>query len=169
MTSVSASAPQAHAIETIRRYYNGCSSADVGLMQSTLHADVAHYFLAPNIGSKPVSGGEHLARYWAKVARMIQARWVVDHALCTRDEAVIEWTMFWQPQGSSERVATRGAEWFVFRDGLIAEIRSYYQQRGETSELEGFPYASRGYSAPDCESSKLHPDSMDYAPILKLP
>ena len=45
--------------------------------------------------------------------------------------------------GTTRRVVTRGAEWFVLRDGLIAEIRSYYRQEPEDAELEGFPYASR--------------------------
>ena len=45
------------------------------------------------------------------------------------------------------RIATRGAEWFTFAaDGRITEIRSYYQQREQTTELDGFPYAERGYS-----------------------
>jgi hypothetical protein len=44
----------------------------------------------------------------------------------------------------------------VFRDGLIAEIRSYYQQRPETTELAGFPYADRRYSRIDTEQSGLH-------------
>ena len=40
-----------------------------------------------------------------------------------------------------------GAEWFTFSPaGLITEIRSYYQQRPESTELDGFPYAGRGYS-----------------------
>ena len=55
--------------------------------------------------------------------------------------------MFWRPHGATGRVATRGAEWFVFAaDGRIAEIRSYYQQQPNTTELDGFPYAARGYS-----------------------
>ena len=53
-------------------------------------------------------------------------------------------------------MATRGAEWFVFRGGLIAEIRSYYQQRPETTELAGFPYAGRNYSQLGAEQSPLH-------------
>lgn len=133
------------ALDTITRYYDGCSTGDVDLMTSTLDADVVHWFLAPNPGSAAVRGGEHLARYWRKVQAMIDARWVVDHCLAGDGEAVIEWTMFWSSNGV--RVATRGAEWFTFSpDGLIREIRSYYQQRPETTELDGFPYAGRGYS-----------------------
>jgi ketosteroid isomerase-like protein len=134
-------------LDVVRRYYDGCSAGDVEEMRATLTDDVVHYFLAPNVGSAPVRGGEHLARYWRKVAGMIEARWVVDHGLVGEREAVIEWTMFWRPQGATSRVATRGAEWFVFAaDGRIAEIRSYYQQQPKTTELDGFPYAARGYS-----------------------
>ena len=134
-------------LEVVRRYYEGCSTGDVEAMRATLADDVVHYFLAPNAGSAPVHGGEHLARYWRKVTGMIDARWVVDHGLVGDGEAVIEWTMYWRPAGADARVATRGAEWFVFAaDGRIAEIRSYYQQRPETTELDGFPYAERGYS-----------------------
>lgn len=150
----------------ITRYYDGCSTGDVEQMQATLHPDVVHYFLAPNVGSAPVKGPEHLARYWRKVQSRIDARWVVDHALCSDGpggdgpdgdgEAVIEWTMFWRPPGSDERVATRGAEWFTVEGGLIREIRSYYQQREHTTELDAFDYPGRGYSAPGSEHSTLH-------------
>lgn len=133
------------ALETITRYYDGCSTGDVEIMVSTLDTDVVHWFLAPNPGSTVVRGGEHLARYRRKVHGMIDARWVVDHCLAGDGEAVIEWTMFWSADGA--RVATRGAEWFTFTPGgLIREIRSYYQQRPGTTELDGFPYAERGYS-----------------------
>jgi ketosteroid isomerase-like protein len=132
-------------LEVITLYYDGCSSGDVDLMLETLHPDVVHYFLAPNPGSTPVAGAEHLARYWRKVARMLDARWVVEHCLAGPDEAVIEWTMYWTPPEGTGRVATRGAEWFTFAEGRIREIRSYYQQRPATTELDGFPYAARGY------------------------
>jgi ketosteroid isomerase-like protein len=143
-------------LTVVQRYYDGCSTADVDLMLTTLHPDVVHYFLAPNTGSAPVAGAEHLARYWRKVARPIEARWVVDHGIEAPGEAVIEWTMFWRPSGATTRIATRGAEWFTFTDGLIREIRSYYQQRPETTELEGFPYGPRGYSRPGAERSARH-------------
>ena len=144
--------------DLITRYYDGCSDGDLDVLLSTLHPDVVHYFLAPNLGSTPVAGAEHLARYWRKITRAIEARWVVDRLMADGDEAVIEWTMFWLPAGTNERVATRGAEWFVLRDGLIAEIRSYYQQHKTTTELDAFPYAARGYSLIGREHSALHPD-----------
>jgi ketosteroid isomerase-like protein len=144
-------------LEVIRRYYDGCSTGDVDAMCATLNEDVVHFFSAPNVGSAPVRGAEHLARYWRKVAAMIEARWVVDHCLAGEREAVIEWTMFWRPPGAARRVATRGAEWFTFAaDGRIAEIRSYYQPRPESTELDGFPYAERAYSTSEAERSVLH-------------
>ena len=144
-------------LDVVRRYHDGCSAGDVEEMRATLTDDVVHYFLAPNVGSAPVRGGEHLAKYWRKVAGMIEARWVVDHGLVADGQVVIEWTMFWRPQGARARVATRGAEWFVFAaDGRIAEIRSYYQQQPGTTELDGFPYADRGYSTVAAERSALH-------------
>lgn len=141
----------------ITRYYDGCSTGDVEMMCETLHPEVVHWFLAPNIGSAPVFGAKHLARYWRKVAGMRAARWVVEHLCATSEQAVIEWTMWWQPEGLEHRVATRGTEWFTCADGLIREIRSYHQLRPQTTELEGFPYADRGYSYAGVERSRLHP------------
>jgi ketosteroid isomerase-like protein len=152
------------ALLTISRYYDGCSAGDVSLMLETLHPDVVHYFLAPNVGSAPVQGAEHLARYWRKVTARIGATWVVDHILEARDEAVIEWTMYWTPDGAAAAVATRGAEWFRFTGGLIVEIRSYYQQRPETTELDEFPYAARGYSTLGHAASRLHAPALSEKP-----
>lgn len=141
----------------ITRYYDGCNAGDTGEMVATLTEDVTHYFLAPNLAPAPVSGAEHLTRYWRKVQAKFEARWVVDHIVAKGDEAVIEWTLFWTPSPGSERIATRGAEWFCFRGYLIREIRSYYHQTDTTSELEGYPYEERDYSIAGSERSSIHP------------
>ena len=142
----------------IRRYYDGCSRGDVELMIETLAPDVVHYFLAPNPGSKPVAGAERLARYWSSVQRRFDARWVVDLVVAEDDQAMIEWTLYWTPPDGDERLATRGAESYLFRDGRIAEIRAFYQQRTDRStELDGFDYAGRGYSRLGREESVVHP------------
>ena len=78
-----------NAARLIRRYYDGCTAGDLTELLATLHPDVVHYFLAPNPGSAPVTGAEHLARYWRKVTRMLDARWVVDHILAGDDEAQV--------------------------------------------------------------------------------
>jgi ketosteroid isomerase-like protein len=132
--------------DVIRRYYAACSAGDAEGVAATMCEDVVHYFLAPNAGSAPVRGADHLGRYWRRVQGLIEATWRVDHAVSSGEETVIEWSMVWTPQGSSDRVITRGAEWFVFRGERIAEIRSYYRQEDGDSELDGFPYAQRGYS-----------------------
>ncbi len=143
-------------LDVIRRYYDGCSTGDVEAMRATLDDDVTHYFLAPNPGSRPVSGAEHLARYWRKVQARIDGRWVIDAIVGAGDEAIIEWTLFWTPAPGAPRVATRGAEAYRFRAGRIAEIRAYYQQHDATTELEGFDYRGRGYSLPGHERSAIH-------------
>lgn len=137
-------------------YYDGCSLGDLDILRRTMHEEVTHYFLAPNPGSQPVSGREHLSRYWRKVQKMIEARWVVENSVTMGNQTVIEWTMFWKPAGAGERIATRGAEWFVLKDDLIYEIRSYYRQETFTTELEGFDYAGRGYSTAGREFSRIH-------------
>ncbi len=149
-------------LSIIKRYYNGCTSGDLDILRSTLHPDVVHYFLAPNVGSKPVEGREHLARYWRKVTRAIGARWVVDQAVTMGDQTVIEWSMFWRPAPDAQRIVTRGAEWFVFRDDLIFEIRSYYQQHNDSTELDAFDYSGRGYSTLHSESSVTHSDAIKF-------
>lgn len=41
---------------------------------------------------------------------------------------------------------TPGTEWYVTRDGVIAEIRAYYtDDRVAHSQLADFPFAERGY------------------------
>lgn len=131
--------------ELIVRYYDACSTGDVEALLATVTDDVVHYFLAPNPGSQPVAGAEHLARYWRKTQALIDGRWTVDAIVAEGDEAVIEWTLFWNTRGG-ERVATRGAEWYRFDAGRIAEIRAYYQQHERTTELEGYDYEGRGYA-----------------------
>lgn len=135
-------------IETILRYFDGCNKADVAVMKSAFAEDVVHYF----VDHEPVRGAEGLAGYWAKVGPKTRARWYVDHAIVHRDEAVIEWSMSWVPPGREQRELLRGTEWYAFRDGKIAEIRSYhcnYHLRDPANyQLRAFPYAERDYSLP---------------------
>jgi hypothetical protein len=48
---------------------------------------VVRYFLAPNVGAQPVTGAEHLGRYWRTVHGMIDAEWLVHHGIEVGDEA----------------------------------------------------------------------------------
>ncbi len=94
-----------------------------------------------------------LANYWAKVAPKTQANWQLDHAIVEEPEAVIEWSMQWVPgsalKQNEEPEILRGSEWYIFREGKIAEIRSYhnnfYLQDPKNRELHDFDYDGRGY------------------------
>jgi hypothetical protein len=134
-------------VTTIRRYYDGCNSGDVAQMASTFSDDVVHYF----VDHAPVETAQALANFWAKVGPRTRAVWSVDHALVMDDEAVIEWSMQWVPPGGEDAEMLRGTEWFRFRGGLIAEIRSYHcnwhLRSPDNAALHGFPYAERGYAA----------------------
>jgi ketosteroid isomerase-like protein len=151
---------QASLAARIVQYYAACNRGDVAALEALFTPDVVHYFLAPNLAPRAVAGASHLARYWRSVQARFAGCWVVDHVLADEaaQEAVIEWTLFWTPPETGRRVATRGAEWYVFSGGLISEIRAYYRQEPETtSELDGFPYTERGYSQLGAEHSALHP------------
>ena len=59
--------------------------------------------------------------------------------------------MQWTSRDDGERYIVHGAEWYAFRDGLISEIRAYYDHawprpRNEDTGLFDFPYAERGYT-----------------------
>jgi len=134
-------------LQTIERYYRGCSRADSELMRSTFTAEVVHYFTH----HEPVRGAEALAHYWMSMQPKIDACWTVDHGIVQGDEAVIEWSMSWTPPGSGSVEMIRGAEWYRFEDQLIAEIRAYYLNPRAPYpqmdfELLGFDYADRGYT-----------------------
>ncbi len=132
-------------LETIRRYYGACNSSDADGVAARCTPDVVHYFLAP--GTTPVQGNEHLGRYWRKIVGLIAAEWRVEHAIACDDEAVIEWSMRWTSPQDGKPHIWHGAEWYTFRDGLISEIRAYYDaDRDSDTGLVDFPYAQRGYT-----------------------
>ena len=132
-------------IDTIKRYYEGCNTANVELMLSTFTDDVVHYF----VDHGAVQGATGLANYWAKVGPRTHANWQLDHAIVDEPEAVIEWSMRWTPHQTGEPELLRGSEWYIFRDDKIAEIRSYhnnfYLQDRANRELHDFDYKGRGY------------------------
>lgn len=133
-------------LTVIRRYYEGCSTANVPLMLSALTRDAVHYF----VEEPPVHGARAIAEKWLEFfVDGRSAAWTVDHGLAAGDEAVIEWTLLYRPRPGEAMRVFRGAEWYVFRDGLIAEVRAYELVGGEhPAELDGYPYAERGYPMP---------------------
>ncbi len=61
---------------------------------------------------------------------------------------VIEWTMTWRDPKSGERRLDRGTEWFLIRDGKIAEVRAYHHggKKNPQGDLLGFDHEGRGYT-----------------------
>ena len=136
-------ATEATNIEVVRRYFDGCNSGDLELLLSTLAPDVAHYFLPPRF--PPITGAEHLAKYWRKYKTVLNPIWSIDHIIAEGDEVVSEWSCIWTPRGTQMRLMSRGSEWYVMRDARIAEVRAYFMDDDSRStELTGFPYDDRG-------------------------
>jgi ketosteroid isomerase-like protein len=108
-----------------------------------------HYFLADD--RPPIRGEEHLTRFWSKMKVAVNAHWAVDHAISTGDEVVLERTVYWTHPDRGLRLANRGTDWYVLRDGKIREVRAYFNFPAAThlierdSELMGFPYGERAY------------------------
>lgn len=131
----------------IRRYFAACNAADIAAMTACFTPDAVHYF-PPGLPDVPWRGAGTIARNWAWCVQTLGSRWTIEKILCAADsdEAVIEWT-HWKRNPAG---ALRGDEWYVFRDGRIAEIRAYYAapaDRGVAiNQLVDFDYAGRGYA-----------------------
>ena len=133
-----------HNVDVVLRYFDGCNTGDPDDLLPTLAEDVVHYFLPDSVPT--IRGSEHLARFWAEVKRTAEPTWRIDEIIGAGDLVASEWSLRWRPSGSGPWVMTRGTEWYVMRDGVIAEIRAYYaDDRLGDSELADFPYAERGY------------------------
>jgi hypothetical protein len=81
----------------------------------------------------------------------IDGQWYLEHGIESGDEAVIEWTMTWRDPKSGEKRLDRGTEWFVMRDGKIAEVRAYHHgnKKNPRGDLLGFDHAGRGHTTMD--------------------
>jgi hypothetical protein len=147
-----ARAAEAAAMErTIRAYFDACNSGDAAAVAAFFTPDGVHYF-PPGMYGGPFVGGAAIGERWAWAVATLGSRWSVDEVICDPDthRAVIEWTHVKHRDG----IVLRGDEWYRFDPdtGLIAEIRAYYaspQAPGlDRLELQGFPYAERGYPTP---------------------
>jgi ketosteroid isomerase-like protein len=131
-------------LDHIRSYYDALNSGDPERVASHFTDDAVHYYtrLGPHESARTI--GDH-----TKMAvEVLQGRWFIENAIEQDDQACIEWTMTWRDPKSDERRLDRGAEWFGFRDGLIAEIRAYHHSgpKNPSGDLLGFDHAGRGYT-----------------------
>ena len=140
------SSVQEHNISVVLKYFDGCNTGNLEDLLSTLDPDVIHYFLPEQF--KPIRGAQHLAKYWRKFKNVLNPIWKIDHIVAQDNEVVSEWSCSWTPEGTDSRLMMRGSEWYVMREGRIAEVRAYFAYSDKlNTELTGFPYGDRGYLA----------------------
>ena len=131
-------------IARVWTYFEACNEADREKMYSCFSDDVIHYF-PPGVGG-PYVGKKAIADLWIDSFHVNGSRWTIDRLVADDSEVVIEWTHF-KPRIDE---LIRGAEWYEFDTrGLITMIRAYYasprDKERKRNELEGFPYAARGF------------------------
>ena len=135
---------ESKSVSVVLKYFDGCNSGDLDALLSTLDPDVVHYFLPARF--PPIRGAEHLAKYWRKFKNLLNPVWRIDRIMGRGDEIVSEWSCLWTPQGTSRRLMMRGTEWYVMREGRIAEVRAYFlHEDAADAQLAGFPYSERDY------------------------
>jgi ketosteroid isomerase-like protein len=133
-------------VDHIRSYYEALNSGDADAVAAHFTDDATHYYtrLGPHEGAATIGQMTNLA------VESIEAQWFVENAIEGEagNEAVIEWTMTWRDPKSGEKRLDRGTEWFVFRDGLIAEVRAYHHggPKNPSGDLLGFDHEGRGYT-----------------------
>jgi ketosteroid isomerase-like protein len=131
-------------VQIVLSYFDGCNTGDIQQLKLTLADDVAHFFLAQV--RPPIRGAEHLAKYWRKFKQVYHPTWKIDHTIASGNEVVSEWSCAYTLPSSGTRMMFRGTEWYVIRNQRIAEVRAYYQyDESGDCQLNGFPYADRGY------------------------
>ena len=131
-------------VDHIRSYYAALNTGDAEAVASHFTDDATHYYtrLGPHEGAETIGQMTDLA------VKSIEAQWFVENAIEEGDQAVLEWTMTWRDPKSGEKRLDRGTEWFLFRDGLIAEVLAYHHggPKNPSGNLLGFDHAGRGYT-----------------------
>jgi ketosteroid isomerase-like protein len=131
-------------LDHVRSYYEALNTGDPDRVAAHFTDDAVHYYtrLGPHEGARTI--GEHTK--WA--VESLEGRWFVENGIEEGDEACIEWTMTWRDPESGERRLDRGAEWFLFRDGRICEVRAYFHSgpKNRSGDLIGFDHSGRGYT-----------------------
>jgi ketosteroid isomerase-like protein len=134
-------------LDHIRSYYEALNTGDANLVASHFTDDAIHYYtrLGPHVGAERIGQNSKMG------VEMIDGQWYLEHGIEQGDEAVIEWTMTWRDPKSGEKRLDRGTEWFLMRDGKIAEVRAYHHgnKKNPQGDLLGFDHAGRGYTTMD--------------------
>jgi ketosteroid isomerase-like protein len=127
--------------QRVRAYYEDLNSGDAARVARHFTDDAVHYYTRrdPHVGAQAIADNAVLA------VTHLNAVWTCEHLVESADEVAIEWTMAFDHPRSGERLLDRGAEFLAIRDGLICEVRAYYDERG--GDLKGFDHVGRGHTA----------------------
>jgi ketosteroid isomerase-like protein len=124
----------------VRAYYDDLRSGDADLVARHFTDDAVHYYTRRD----PHRGARAIAENAALAVEHLHAVWTLENAVGDDEQVAIEWSMLFDHPRTGERMLDRGAEFFEFRDGLIREVRAYYNERG--GDLRGFDHAGRGHT-----------------------
>jgi len=129
----------------VRSYYESLNTGDAEAVAAHFCPDAVHYYTR----RPPQFGARAIAENAALGVTALRARWRLEHLVEGTDEVVIEWSMVFDHPRTGVRCLDRGAEFLVFRDGLIAEVRAYYHggvPQNLSGDLVGFDHAGRGHT-----------------------
>jgi ketosteroid isomerase-like protein len=129
--------------ERVRAYYESLNTRDGEAVSAHFTEDAVHYYT--RLG--PHEGAETIGNYAALAVSTIDAQWYVENLIEQGDQVAIEWTMTWRDAKSGAKRLDRGTEWFLIRDGKIAEVRAYHHggKKNPQGDLLGFDHEGRGY------------------------
>jgi ketosteroid isomerase-like protein len=129
--------------ERVRAYYEDLNTGDAAAVAAHFTEDATHYYtrLGPHEGAETIGG------FAALGVSSIDAQWYIENLIEQGDQVAIEWTMTWRDPKSGDKRLDRGAEWFLIRDGKIAEVRAYHHggKKNPQGDLLGFDHEGRGY------------------------
>ena len=126
--------------ERVRAYYEDLNSGDADRVARHFTPDAVHYYTR----REPHVGAQAIADNAVRAVTHLNAVWTCEHLVESGDEVAIEWTMAFDHPRTGKRLLDRGAEFLAMRDGLICEVRAYYNERG--GDLQGFDHAGRGHT-----------------------
>jgi ketosteroid isomerase-like protein len=131
-------------LDHVRSYYDSLNTGDADAVAAHFTDDAVHYYTR-----RERQEGRAIADNAALAVQHLNARWKLEHAVEGEDEVAIEWSMVFDHPRTGERCLDRGAEFLVFRDGRICEVRAYYHGgvlKNLSGDLVDFDHAGRGHT-----------------------
>jgi ketosteroid isomerase-like protein len=127
-------------LDHVRSYYEALNTGDADAVANHFTDDAVHWYTRrePHVGARAIAENAALG------VQHLNAHWTLEHAVEGDDEVAIEWSMAFDHPRDGRRLLDRGAEFLAFQDGLICEVRAYYNERG--GDLAGFDHAARGHT-----------------------